>query len=240
MNQRYLTWLALTLGLLSCGSALIAQLPANSKNEEAPAIVPADREESPGTFFYSDLADPAAVPSAVTTPQPGSEPMEPNQNDPNQNTATTPSIQAPLAPTPDGDFPTTLPAAPTVRQSRFAPAPTPTGTFFYSDLNTPSDITNPGNIAETRQDTPPRYDLPAAPLPTTPLPGVIASPLYAIPPTTARTLNPPTTLQPLAPLPTPVIANQAITTKSPPQSVPATEASLFNGNDQPASFTNYG
>ena len=240
MNQRYLTWLALTLGLLSCGSALIAQLPANSKNEEAPAIVPADREESPGTFFYSDLADPAAVPSAVTTPQPGSEPMEPNQNDLNQNTVATPSIQAPLAPTPDGDFPTTLPAAPTVRQSRFAPAPTPTGTFFYSDLNTPSDITNPGNIAETRQDTPPRYDLPAAPLPTTPLPGVIASPLYAIPPTTARTLNPPTTLQPLAPLPTPVIANQAITTKSPPQSVPATEASLFNGNDQPASFTNYG
>ncbi len=241
MNQRYLTWLALTLGLLSCGSALIAQLPANSKNEEAPAIVPADSEQSPGTFFYSDLADPAAVPSAVTTTQPGSEPMEPNQNEPYQNTATTPSIQAPLAPTPDGDFPTTLPAAPTVRQSRFAPAPTPpTGTFFYSDLNTPSDITTPGNIAENTQETPPRYDLPAAPLPTTPLPGVIASPLYAIPPTTARTLNPPTTLQPLAPLPTPVIPSQAITTKSPPQSVPATEATLFNGNDQPARFTNYG
>jgi|GEM_PF-773127 len=245
MNQKYLTWLALTLGLLSCGSALIAQLPEHSKNQEAPASVPADSEQSPGTFFYSDLADPTAVPSAVTTTQPGSEPMEPNQNDPNQNIPGTQPLQVPLAPAPGGDFSTNFPAAPIVRQSTFAPAPTPTGTFFYSDLNNPSNITNPGIIAETRQKSSPRYDVPAAPLPaapwpTAPLPGMIASPLYAIPPATARTLNPPSAFQPLAPLPTPVMPGQAITTKSQPQSVPTAETSLFTDNDQPASFTNYG
>ena len=240
MNQRYLTWLALTLGLLSCGSALIAQLPEDSKNQEAPASVPADSTQSTGTFFYSDLADPAAVPSAVTTTQAGSEPIEPNQNDLNQNTTAIPPIPAPLAPTPGGDFSTTFPTAPIVRQSTFAPAPTPTGTFFYSDLNKPGNITNPGNIAETRQETPPRYDLPAAPLPTDPLPGMIASPLYAIPPATVRTLNPPTTVQPLAPLPAPIMSGQAISAKRPAQSITAAETSLLGGNDQPASFTNYG
>jgi len=229
MNQRYFTWLALTLGLLSCGTALIAQLPEKSKNQKAPASQPAASQQSPGTYFYSDLADPTAVPSAVTKTLPGSEPMEPNQDDLNQDAPGTPPLQAPLAPAPSGDFSGTLQAAPTVRQSRFAPAPAPTGTFFYSDLK------NPGNVAETGQET-----LPSNNFPTAPLPGMIASPLYAIPPSTARTLNPPSTFQPLAPLPTPVIPSPVTTAENQALTIPAAETSLLGGNDQPASFTNYG
>lgn len=236
MNQRYFTWLALTLGLLFCGSALIAQLPEKSKNQEAPASQPVASQQSPGTYFYSDLADPAAVPSAVTKTLPIKTlpASDPNQNDLNQDAPGTQPLQAPLAPAPGGDFSRTLQTAPTVPQSRFAPAPGPTGTFFYSDLN------NPGNVAETGQETLPSNNLPAAPWPAAPLPGMIASPLYAIPPSTARTLNPPSTFQPLAPLPTPVIPSPVTTAENQALSIPTAETSLLGGNDQPASFTNYG
>ncbi|MDE0735942.1 MAG: Lpg1974 family pore-forming outer membrane protein, partial [Pirellulaceae bacterium] len=171
--------------------------------------------------------------------------MEPNQSDPNQNTPGTQPLLTPLAPAPGSDFSETLQAAPTDRQSRFTPAPTPTGTFFYSDLHDPGNTASPGNVAETRQETLPSYDepaapWPAAPWPTAPLPGMIASPLYAIPPATARALNPPSAFQPLAPLPTPVIPSPVITAKNQARSIPAAETSLLGGNDQPASFTNYG
>ena len=242
MNQRLFTWLALTLGLLFCGSALVAQFPENSKSQEAPASQPVDNEQSPGTYFYSDLADPAAVPSAVTKTLP-TKPLA--GSDLNQDAPGTQPLQAPLAPAPSGDFSGTLQAAPTVPQSRFAPAPGPTGTFFYSDLNDPGNTASPGNVAETGQETLPGNNLPAAPwptapLPAAPLPGMIASPLYAIPPSTARTLKPPSTFQPLAPLPTPVIPSPVTTAENQALSIPTAETSLLGGNDQPASFTNYG